>query len=215
MIFQDREDAGRQLAKRLAAFAGCANLVVLGIPRGGVIVGLQVARALAAPFDIFIATKLPVPGQKELAFGAMAEGGECFLDEEIIRAAHIAAPEIAQIRDDAAQRLRTRAATYRGERPPLPVAGQTVILVDDGIATGASIQVSILALRSRHPARLIVAVPVAPASTCACLRPLVDELVCVMEPEFFDAVSQFYLDFPQDLDAAIEKLLRPGGQTAP
>ncbi len=214
MIFHDREDAGRQLATRLAGFAGDSNLV-LGIPRGGVAVAYEVARALGAPLDIFLATKLPVPGQRELAFGAMAESGECFLDEHIIHAAHVSVEQVEAISAAAAQRLRQRAALYRAGRPPLAVEGKKVILVDDGIATGASVHVSILALRSMHPGCLIVAVPVAPALTCARLRPLVDELVCVYEPEFFDAVSQFYLHFPQCTDAQVAELLQPPPETAP
>lgn len=215
MIFHDREDAGRQLAGRLGAFAGLPSLVVLGIPRGGVVVAFEVAQALGAPLDVFIAGKLSVPGHEELAFGAMAEGGECYLDEDIIRAVHLSAERIARIRDAAAQRLGERAGSYRAERPPLAVEGKTVILVDDGIATGASIHVSILALRSMRPTRLIVAVPVAPASTCARLRPLVDELVCLCEPRVFDAVSQFYHHFPQAADSEIADLLRGINGTAP
>ncbi|MFZ0745239.1 MAG: phosphoribosyltransferase family protein [Terracidiphilus sp.] len=208
MIFRDREDAGHQLATRLAGFAGSANLVVLGIPRGGVVVAHEVARALNAPLDVFLAAKLPVPAQEELAFGAMAESGECFLDEKIVRAARVVPQQIEEISGLAAERLRERAASYRKERPALGIAGKTVILVDDGIATGASIHVSILALRAKLPARLVVAVPVAPASTCARLRPLVDELVCVFEPRVFDAVSQFYQDFPQAQDEDVAELLR-------
>ena len=215
MIFHDREDAGRQLATCLAGFAGDPGLVVLGIPRGGVVVAYEVAQALAAPLDICLATKLPVPGQEELAFGAMAESGECFLDQRIIHATHVSAQQIEAIREVAAQRLRQRAASFRAGRAPRRVEGKTVILVDDGIATGASIQVSILALRSMRPGCLIVAVPVAPALTCVRLRPLVDELVCVDEPQVFDAVSQFYLHFPQSTDAQVAELLRRGEETAP
>lgn len=215
MIFQDREDAGRQLAKRLGAYSSRSDLVVLGIPRGGLVVALEVARAIEAPLDVFLAAKLSVPGQEELAFGALAEDGSCFLDEKIIRATQISAEEVAKIKDAAARRLRERAETYRANRPALAVEGKTVILVDDGIATGASIQVSILALRARAPARLIVAVPVAPASTCARLRSVVDELVCVAEPWLFGAVSQFYVHFPQADDAAFPELLRRGGPHIP
>jgi len=215
MIFQDREDAGRQLAKRLEPFSGCEDLTILGIPRGGVVVAIQVARALHAPFDVFNASKLSVPGHAELAFGAMAEGGECFLDDEIIRAVRISAEQIAQASAATTKRLRERAASYRAERPALTVESKTVILVDDGIATGASIHVSILALHSLHPTRLIVAVPVAPASTCSRLRPLVDELICVLEPRHFSAVSEFYLQFPQVTDSAISELLSCRRQTGP
>jgi putative phosphoribosyl transferase len=215
MIFEDREDAGRQLAKRLGAYAGRADVVVLGIPRGGVVVAWEVARVLDAPLDAFLAAKLSVPGQEELAFGAIAEDGGCYLDEKTIRAAQISAEEVAKIRDTAVQRLRERAGIYRAHRSPLAVENKTVILVDDGIATGASIQVSILALRARLPVRLVVAVPVAPASTCARLRTLVDELVCVTEPWHFGAVSQFYVHFPQADDAALPPLLWREGPDVP
>ena len=215
MVFHDREDAGRQLAARLSAFAGDPNLVVLGIPRGGVVVAYEVAWALGAPLDVFLAVKLPVPGQEELAFGAMAETGECFLDEDIVRAARVAPLQIAQIVDAAKPRLQARSQMYRAERRAIALRGKTVILVDDGIATGASIHVSILALRSIEPARLVVAVPVAPAKSCTRLRHLVDELVCVYEPQVFDAVSQFYVQFPQSTHAEVAELLRRAAETAP
>ncbi|HET6168946.1 MAG TPA: phosphoribosyltransferase family protein [Terracidiphilus sp.] len=215
MIFHDRADAGRQLASRLAEFAGDPSLMVLGIPRGGVVVADEVARVLTAPLDFFLATKLPVPEQEELAFGAMAESGEYFLDQRIIHAGHVSAQQIEAIREVAAQRLRQRAALFRAGRAPRTVEDNTVILVDDGIATGASIHVSILALRALRPGRLIVAVPVAPALTCALLRPLVDQLVCVDEPQVFEAVSQFYLYFPQSTDAQVAELLRRAEETAP
>lgn len=215
MVFHDREDAGRQLAARLSAFAGDPNLVVLGIPRGGVLVAYEVARALGAQLDVFLAAKLSVPGQEELAFGAMAESGECFLDQDIIRGAHIAPPQVARIVEVAKPRLHERAEMYRAERPARDLRGKTVILVDDGIATGASIHVSILALRAMEPGRLVVAVPVAPAKSCARLRPLVDELVCVYESEVFDAVSQFYLQFAQSTDVEVAELLQRAQETAP
>jgi putative phosphoribosyl transferase len=214
LIFHDREDAGRQLAKCLAGFAGNPNLVVLGIPRGGVVVAYEVAQRIAAPLDVFLATKLPVPGQEELAFGAIAESGECFLDRSIVHAVHLSVQQIAAITDVATERLRQRAVLYRAGRLPLRVEGKTVILVDDGIATGASIHVSILALRSLHPDRVIAAVPVAPASTCTRLRSLVDELVCADEPQVFDAVSQFYLHFPQTTDSQVAELLQRAQVTA-
>ncbi len=214
MTFIDRKDAGRQLAVRLAGYVGSANLVVLGIPRGGVVVAGEVARALRVPLDVFIAAKLPVPGQQELAFGAIAEGGKCFLDLDIIRVKNISATQIDSIKSETAQRVSERARVFRGHRPPLEVEGKTVILVDDGIATGASIQVAILALRSMRPSRLIVAAPVAPASTCRSLRALVDNLVCVDEPRQFVAVSQFYSHFPQEADEAVAELLQQANATA-
>jgi putative phosphoribosyl transferase len=214
MIFKDRQDAGRQLALRLDAYARCANLLVLGIPRGGVVVAAEVARLLHAPLDVFISAKLPVPGQEELAFGAIAEEGTCLLDLETIRAVQVSPPQVEQIKSEAAQRVRERTKVFRVHRPPLEVGGKTVILIDDGIATGASIHVSILALRAMRPAGLIVAAPVAPPSTCRRLRALVDELVCAAAPCSFEAVSQFYSRFPQETDDAVTELLRAANPTA-
>jgi len=208
MIFDDRVDAGRQLAKRLGAFAGRKDAVVLGIPRGGVAVAFEVAQALHAPLDVFLSRKLGVPGQEELAFGAVAAGGGRTLDEQVIRAAAISAEQIERITVEVKATLDRRAGLYRGERAPLPVAGRTVILVDDGIATGASMYAAIQALRQSQPAELVVAVPVAPAATCAWLQRTVDELICLHAPKEFYAVGQFYADFSQVEDEQVAELLR-------
>lgn len=214
MNFSDRVEAGKQLAERLTKYAGSDDLLVLGIPRGGVVVAFQVARRLQAPLDVFLSAKLPVPGQEELAFGAMVEDGSCFFNDEIIRVSHVVDFQIEQIKAEAAQRLRERAKRYRANRPALNVESKSVILVDDGIATGASVQVSTLALRSMRPKRLVIGVPVAPASTCRRLAPLVDELVCLLEPRDFGAVSQFYREFLQTSDEEVAELLRGGAQTS-
>lgn len=214
MIFKDRQDAGRQLADRFATYAGPDN-VVLGIPRGGVVVAYELARALAAPLDVFLSAKLPVPGQPELAFGAMVEDGSCFLNDEIVRVSQVADFQIEQIKAEATRRLRERATRYRAQRPPVSLEGKSVFLVDDGIATGASMQVSILALQSTRLKRLVIGVPVAPPSTCKRLKPLVDHFVCLFEPRDFGAVSQFYLEFLQTSDEEVAGLLRRSAQTSP
>jgi len=215
MMFEDREDAGRQLAAKLSHSAGAGTAVVLGIPRGGVVVAFQVARTLHAPLDVFLSGKLPVPEHEELAFGAMAEDGSCYLNEEIIRVAHVSPLQIESARKAAADRLSEKAKRYRTDRAGLELRGRPVILIDDGIATGASMQVSIETLRSRQVGRLTVAVPVAPAQMCERLRLLVDELVCLIEPKDFGAVSQFYADFVQTSDDEVAELLRRATTLAP
>lgn len=214
MIFRDREDAGRQLAEQLKWYAGREDVLVLGIPRGGVTVAFEVARALRVPFDIFLSRKLGVPGHEEFAFGAVAEGNGRYLDEETIRATGISEEEVERITQEVRKTLHEREVAYRGSRPPLQVEGRTVILVDDGIATGASIYAAIQALRQMKPARLVAAVPVAPASTCEWLRPLVDELVCLYAPKFFYAVGQFYERFAQVTDEEVIALLGRAGRMA-
>jgi len=208
MIFENREDAGRQLANRLQAFASRQDGIVLGIPRGGVTVAFQVAQALHLPLDVFLAHKLGVPGHEELAFGAVAAGGERTLDAEVMHAAGIDVQQIEQVTAEVTAMLDRRAALYRGERPAIELAGRTVILVDDGVATGSSMLCAVRALRTMQEANLVVAVPLAPASTCAWLRNEVDELVCLYAPEEFYAVGGFYRDFAQVEDEEVIGLLR-------
>jgi putative phosphoribosyl transferase len=213
MIFENRQDAGRQLTTHLAEFADRPAAIVLGIPRGGVIVASEIAQALSLPLDIFLSHKLGVPGHEELAFGAIAAGQldpthSRYLDERVIRAASVTSEEIERVTAQVRQLLNQRAILYRGDAPPLQLAGQTVLFVDDGIATGASIYAAILALRQMQPAELIVAVPVAPASTCAWLRGSVDRLVCLHAPQDFNAVGQFFESFSQLEDEEIIDLLR-------
>lgn len=214
VIFQDRADAGYRLANALRAYANREDVVVLGIPRGGVPVALEVARALHLPWDIFLSRKLGVPGQEELGFGAVASGGVCVLDQEIVEGAGVSKQQIEQISDAAKKELERRERLYRGTRAPLTIEGQTVLLVDDGIATGSSMQAAIHALRQRKPARIVVGVPVAPQSTCGRLRPEVDELVCLQLPRYFYAIGQFYEDFSQVSDEEVTELLRLGTQPA-
>jgi putative phosphoribosyl transferase len=208
MVFSNREDAGRQLANQLTAYSNLENVVVLGLPRGGVPVAFEVASRLHVSLDIFLSGKLGVPGHQELAFGAVALDDGRFLDQEIIRMAGISEEQIEHITRLTRDKLGQRAALYRGGRAPLPVAGKIVILVDDGIATGASIYAAIWALRQMKPKKLVVAVPVAPSSTCEWLRQLVDELVVTYVPNQFYAVGQFYDHFSQVSDTEVISLLR-------
>jgi putative phosphoribosyl transferase len=214
IIFQDRADAGYRLAKALQAYANREDVIVLGIPRGGVPVAFEVAQALHVPLDIFLSRKLGVPVQEELAFGAVASGGVRVLDQEIIEGVGISKEQIEQITEKVKKELERRERLYRGPRPPLRIEGQTVLLVDDGIATGSSMRAAINALRQMKPARVVVAVPVAPQSTCSRLRREVDELVCLQMPKHFYAIGQFYEDFSQIADEEVTALLRLAAQPA-
>ena len=208
MIFKDREDAGLQLANRLGAYANRNDVIVLGIPRGGVPVAFEIAQALNLPMDIFLSRKLGVPGREELAFGAIAAGDGRFLDREIIQALGISEQQIERVTEKVKETLSQRAELYRGDRRPLQVEDRTVILVDDGIATGASIYAAINALQQMKPAKLVTAVPVAPPATCNWLRTVVDEVICITEPEQFYSVGQFYKQFSQVPDEEVIDLLQ-------
>jgi len=207
-MFADRNNAGRRLAEKLRAFRDLPNSVVLGVPRGGVVVAFEVASALHLPLDIFVVRKLGVPGREELAFGAIASGNVRVLDSEIVEGLGITEQQVDQVTEDAREELDRRESLYRAGRPPLALAGKTVLLVDDGIATGSSILAAIHALRQLKPARLIVAVPVAPKATCARLLREADEVVCVETPKLFYAIGQFYDDFSQVEDEEVTELLR-------
>jgi putative phosphoribosyl transferase len=208
MIFQDRKDAGRKLAKALDSYAAREDVIVLGIPRGGVPVAFQVAAELEAPLDVFIVRKLGVPQQEELAFGAIATGKIRILDAQIVESVGISEMEVERIAAKEMEELNRRERVYRGNRAPLHLEGKIVILVDDGIATGASTMAAITGLRKLKPVRIVLAVPVAPASTCERLRREVDNLVCLDTPETFYAIGQFYEDFSQVSDEEVTSLLR-------
>jgi len=208
MIFLNRVDAGRRLARKLGTYAGRKDIFVLGIPRGGVPVAFQVAAELGAQLDVFVVRKLGVPARQELAFGAIATGGIRVFDAEIVEEAGISDLEIELIAAKEKKELDRRERVYRGERPPLILAGKTVILVDDGIATGASTLAAIVALRQFKPASIVLAVPIAPASTCRQLRPEIDDLICLHTPETFYAIGEFYEDFSQVSDEEVTTLLQ-------
>lgn len=207
IYFADRTDAGRQLATLLRPFANQPDTFVLAIPRGGVPVAYEVAYALHAPLDIFLSRKLGVPGNEEFAFGAVVVGDGRYINESIVEAAAISQDEIEQITTASLQELERRARILRGDRPPPSVSGKTVILVDDGIATGASIYAAVRALRNMRTQRVIIAVPVVPRSTLERLQHEVDQFVTVSSPEDFQAVGQFYRDFRQTSDQEVIELL--------
>ena len=213
--FRDRVDAGRRLASRLGAYAGREDVCVLGLPRGGVPVAAEVAAALGAPLDVFVVRKLGVPGHEELAMGAIASGGVRVLNDETVDALRIAPAEIEAATARAAAELRRREDLYRGGRPPLDVRGRSVILVDDGLATGSTMRAAAAALRRLGPARTVVAVPVAAPERCAALREEVDEVVCVLLPESFYAVGAWYEDFSQTTDGEVRRCLDGAARAGP
>jgi predicted phosphoribosyltransferase len=207
MLFRDRRDAGRRLAASLAEYAGRPDVVVLALPRGGVPVAFEVARGLAAPLDVFLVRKLGLPGAEELAIGAIATGGVRVLNRDVLEQVHVPEPVIAQVATREERELARRECAYRGDRPQTPLRGKTVILVDDGLATGASMRAAVLALRQLGPERVVVAVPVAPPETCREMAELADAVVCAVTPQPFDAVGRWYEDFSQTTDEEVQGLL--------
>jgi putative phosphoribosyl transferase len=207
MIFRDRQDAGRRLARLLRKYAGHTDVIVLALPRGGVPVAFEVARDLKAPLDIFLVRKLGVPGHEELAMGAIASGGTRVLNEDVVRYLQIPDDVIDAVAADEERELERREYAYRNGRPAPRVEGQIVILIDDGLATGSTMRAGAAALRKQNPKRIVVAVPVAPAETCEEFRAEVDEVVCAATPEPFRGVGLWYEDFPQMSDAEVRALL--------
>lgn len=207
--FADRREGGRLLAERLRRYAHLDNVVVLGLPRGGMPVAAEVAAALKAPLDVFVVRKLGVPGHEELAMGAIASGGVRVLNEDVVRAVGIPVYEIDRVAARELETLEARERAYRGERPPLDVRGRTAILVDDGLATGATMRAAIGALRDLGAAEIVAAVPIAPRETCEALSREVDEMVCARMPEPFTAVGLWYRDFAPVTDDQVRELL-PG-----
>jgi predicted phosphoribosyltransferase len=205
--FRDRREAGRFLAAQLTAYANRPDVLVLALPRGGVPVAAEVARALEAPLDVFVVRKLGVPGHEEFALGAIATGGVRVLNEDAVRALHIPDRVIEAIAAKEQEELARRERVYRGDRPPLDVRGRTVILVDDGLATGATMHAAIRALRQQQPARIVVAVPTASPETCVELRTEVDDVICATTPDPFYAVGLWYEDFSQTTDEEVRELL--------
>jgi putative phosphoribosyl transferase len=210
--FPDRREAGRQLAEELHHCADRSDVIVLALPRGGVPVAHEVALALRAPLDVFLVRKLGVPGQEELAMGAIATGGVQVLNEEVLEIAQIAPEEIERVAAEERIELLRRERAYRGDRPPPDLSDRIVILVDDGLATGSSMRAAAQAVRRQGPARIIVAVPTAARETVSALRAEVDEVVCLMTPEPFYAVGVWYEDFTQTSDEEVRSLLESASQ---
>ena len=207
MAFHDRIEAGKQLSAMLGAYAHRPGILVLGLPRGGVPVAFEVASALSAPLDIIVVRKLGVPYEKELAMGAIALGGVRVLNEDVVSGMRIPPDVVDAVTAEEQRELNRRERLYRGDRPQPGIRGRTVILVDDGIATGATIRAAIKAVRQQQPARIVVAVPVAAAPTCAELRNEVDELVCALAPENLYGIGLWYEQFPQVGDDIVRGLL--------
>jgi predicted phosphoribosyltransferase len=205
--FRDRREAGRVLAESLRKYADRRDVIVLGLPRGGVPVAFEVAWALRVPLDIFIVRKLGVPGFEELAMGAIASGGARVVNRAVLAQVPNADEALQVATEIEVREMERREAEYRGVRDPLELAGKTVILVDDGLATGATMRAATKALRQHHVARCVVAVPVAPPDTCAYLEDEVDEIICLATPSHFRAVGQFYDDFTQTSDQEVRNLL--------
>jgi predicted phosphoribosyltransferase len=205
--FRDRREAGRLLAARLASYARRPDVIVLALPRGGVPVAYEIARALGAPLDVYLVRKLGLPGREELAMGAVATGGLRVLNDSVVRELRLPAPMIEAVTAREREELARRERLYRGDRPPPDLHGRTVILVDDGLATGSSMLVAIRAIRRQQPARIVVAVPVGAAESCAQLERDADEVVCAETPDPFYAVGLWYEDFSQTTDQEVRDLL--------
>lgn len=206
-IFQDRRDAGRRLAEHLSEYENRSDVVVLGLARGGLPVALEVAKALNAPLDVLVVRKLGVPGHRELAMGAIASGGVRVMNDSIVRSLSISSAQVNSVADEEQKELERRERKYRGDKERLEVAGRTVILVDDGLATGASMRAAVTALRMQGPDRIVVAVPTGARITCLEFETEVDELVCLTTPDPFFAVGAWYEDFSQTTDEEVHRLL--------
>lgn len=213
--YQDRFDAGRQLAAHLQAYANRSDVLILALPRGGVPVAFVVASALHAPLDVFPVRKLGVPGQEELALGAIAAGKIQVFNQDVVRTLHLSEQTIAQIVQKEEQELARRERLYRDERPPLDLHDRIVILIDDGLATGASMRAAARAARKQNLAHLVIAVPVAAPSACEELRPEADEIICMDTPEPFYGVGWWYRDFEQTSDQEVHDLLARAGKNQP
>jgi putative phosphoribosyl transferase len=212
MIFHNRTDAGKFLATKLTRYKGRPDVLVLGLPRGGVPVAFEVAKSLSAPLDVFLVRKLGLPGFEEAAMGAIASGGILVLNEEILRRLPMADQFVGKVLERERQELKRLENVYRAGMPEIDVQGQVVILVDDGLATGSTMRAAAQALRKKNPKRLVVAVPVGAPDTCEEFRAEVDEVICGVEPEAFHAVGLWYEDFSQTTDEEVQSLLEEASQ---
>ena len=211
--FRNRADAGRRLANELQSCANRSDVIVLALPRGGLPVGFEVAQALNVPLDVFVVRKLGLPWHEELAMGALASGGVRVLDDDLIRVARVSDEEVERVTAAEQKELERRELRYRGDLPFPALTGKTVILVDDGLATGSTMRAAVAALREEKPARIIVAVPVASPDTCDAFRSIADAIVCAETPEPFVAVGLWYDDFSQTTDDEVHDLLERARET--
>ncbi len=215
MFFRDRREAGRLLASQLAACAGRPDVVVLALPRGGVPVAYEVARALHAPMDVFLVRKLGVPGHEEYAMGAVASGGTRVINPSVVEVLHIPPETMKEVIAREERELERREREYRDDRPFPDLRGKTVILADDGLATGSTMLAAVMALRQKQPARVVVAVPVGSPQTCDAFRDHVDEIVCAITPDPLYAVGLWYSDFSQTTDEEVRDLLADAARQEP
>jgi putative phosphoribosyl transferase len=213
--FRDRAQAGQFLATKLKGYVGRRDVLVLALPRGGVPVAFEVAKALNAPLDVFLVRKLGVPGNEELAMGAIATGGVLVLNDDVVQGLDIPDNVIDAVASEERRELERRERAYRGDRPSPYVQGRTVILVDDGLATGSTMRAAVAALRRQQPTHIVVAVPIAAPSTCDEFRSEVDEIVCAITPEPFYAVGLWYADFSQTTDKEVHDLLERAAHELP
>ena len=215
MRFENRAQAGRVLAGHLQNYVGTPDMLVLGLPRGGLPVAAEVARGLHAPLDVFVVRKLGVPGHEELAMGAVASGGVRVINHDVVDALTISPRTIDIVTSAERQELSRRERLYRGDRPPVWVQGRTIILVDDGLATGATMRAGVEALKAQGPVAVVVAVPVGAGDTCSALGEVADDVVCVMTPHPFQAVGLWYRNFDQTTDDEVRDILRLAAQEQP
>ncbi len=215
MAFKDRRDAGRKLAEKLSAYTHRSEVSVLALPRGGVPVAYEVALALRAPLDIYIVRKLGLPEHEELALGAIASGGVRVLNEDIIQMLGVPLPLIDMVAQREQEELKRREHEYRGDKPASQLRDRIVVLIDDGLATGASMRAAVAGVRIQHPKRIVVAVPTAASETCEAFAPEVDELICLVIPEPFYGVSRWYEDFSQTTDQEVRELLAEAARQLP
>lgn len=207
MIFRDRGEAGRLLANELLSLKGERDVIVLAIPRGGVPVGMEVAKAIGAPLDIVVTRKIGAPGNPELAVGAVTEEGEMILDHDLVGALGVTSEYLRREAARQVEEIRAREEKYRGRRPYPALEGRTVVIVDDGIATGSTVRAAVRSVKARRAGRIIVAVPVAPPDVVAELSRSVDRVVCLTSPEYFEAVGEFYQEFEQVEDETVKRIL--------
>jgi putative phosphoribosyl transferase len=206
--YENRRSAGKLLAEELRYLKGRSTMLVLGLPRGGVVVAAEVAARFEAELDVLVVRKLGIPGHEEVAMGAIASGGAEYLNTELIQSLGIGRGSVDRVRQREFEELMRREAAYRGDRPPAAVSGRTVIVVDDGAATGATLQAAVAALRENDPARIIAALPVAPPDAVKALETVADMVICPVIPESFQAVGQWYMDFDQTSDEEVRKILQ-------
>jgi putative phosphoribosyl transferase len=212
--FADRRQAGAALAAQLKEYQGKPDVVVVALPRGGVPVAFEVARALGAPLDIFVVRKLGLPGHRELAMGAIASGGVRILNEDVVQGFEIPPRAIDEVAHEEQRELERREREYRGDHPAVGLGGKTVILIDDGLATGSTMRAAVEAVRAHHPARVVVAVPVGARETCQEFADVADAVVCARTPRAFWAVGRWYRDFSETTDEEVKALLRQARRPA-